>query len=76
MASKYNWSFFLMFTFFLLKKLATDKTKKTNKKIKEKIIKWVKEPILIDEIANENIENKAKKVKNLQEVVKVVNEIK
>ena len=39
------------------------------------MIKRVNESILIDEIANQNIENKAKNIKNSGESVEVVNEM-
>ena len=39
------------------------------------MIKRVNESILIDEIANQNIENKAKNLKNSGESVEVVNEM-
>ena len=54
----------LFLLFFWLKNLETDKTTKRIKKPKEEIIKCVKESILIDEIANQYIENKVKSVKN------------
>ena len=39
------------------------------------MIKRVKDSILTDEIANQDIENKAKNVKSLEEAVEVVNEM-
>ena len=66
---------FTQFLYFQLTSLDTDETTRTITKTKEETIKRVKEPILIDEIANQDVENKAKKVKNLEEAVEVVNDM-
>ena len=51
------------------------KPQKVLKKNKEETTKHIKESILIVEIANQDIENKAKNVKGLEEAVEVSNEV-
>ena len=55
--------------------MALTKPQKVLKKNKEETTKHIKESILIVEIANQDIENKAKNVKGLEEAVEVSNEV-
>ena len=55
--------------------MAQTKPQKVLKKNKEETTKHIKESILIVEIANQDIENKAKNVKGLEEAVEVSNEV-
>ena len=55
--------------------MALTKPQKVLKKNKEETTKHIKESILIGEIANQDIENKAKNVKGLEEAVEVSNEV-
>ena len=55
--------------------MALTKPQKVLKKNKEEPTKHIKESILIVEIANQDIENKAKNVKGLEEAVEVSNEV-
>ena len=55
--------------------MALTKPQKVSKKNKEETTKHIKESILIVEIANQDIENKAKNVKGLEEAVEVSNEV-
>ena len=81
MASVWNWYIYFIFIYlifyisFSLKNFGTDETTKSIKKNKEETTKHIKESILIGEIANQDIENKAKNVKGLEEAVEVSNEV-
>ena len=56
-------TYLLIFVLFQLKNLETDPTKKRIRKTKEEILKKVKESIMIDEIANEDIKKQQKVLK-------------
>ena len=56
-------TYLLIFVLFQLKNLETDATKKRIRKTKEEILKKVKESIMIDEIANEDIKKQQKVLK-------------
>ena len=56
-------TYLLIFVLFQLKNLETNATKKRIRKTKEEILKKVKESIMIDEIANEDIKKQQKVLK-------------
>ena len=66
--------YLLIFVFFELKNLETEKTKKRIRKTKEKILEKVKESIMIEEIVETKISKKtAKNVKSPEQAVEAVN---
>ena len=66
--------YLLIFVFFELKNLETEKTKKRIRKTKEKILEKVKESIMIEEIIETKISKKtAKNVKSPEQAVEAVN---
>ena len=68
--------YLLIFVFFELKNLETEKTKKRIRKTKEKILEKVKESIMIEEIVETKISKKtAKNVKSPEQAVEAVNNI-
>ena len=74
--SIYNWYICLVFyIYFELRNIDTDKITKIIKKTKEEIIGLVKEIILTDEIANQDIKNKEKSIKSSEERMKFVMEL-
>ena len=64
-----------IFTCFLYFFQLTPKKPQKTKKIKEEILKHIKESIMNKGIANQNIENTAKNSKSLEEAMEVVKEI-
>ena len=66
--------YLLIFVFFELKNLETEKTKKRIRKTKEKILEKVKESIMIEEIVETKISKKTvKNVKSPEQAVEAVN---
>ena len=66
--------YLLIFVFFELKNLETEKKKKRIRKTKEKILEKVKESIMIEEIVETKISKKtAKNVKSPEQAVEAVN---
>ena len=68
----FTWLFSISFKH---KNLKNNETTKRIKKTNDEIMKQVKESILTAEIANRDIESKAKNIKSSEEAVEVTNEI-